>query len=317
MIESVAVIGAGNMGRSIAQFLLQNNVNVLLIDENDNVARHAEVSIKNQLEKLHEKNCLDEMSAYDLSNLEIGYGLPARLTADLVIEAIPEKLAWKQNLFLKLEDLCSTDTLFATNTSGLSISEIALNLDYPERLIGTHFFTPAAIIPLVEVVKGRETSDATAGYIVDYLNELGKKPVLLQKEVPGFIGNRIQHAIAREAISLLESGVASAEDIDTVVKWSIGLRMVLTGPIEQRDINGLDIHYDIASYLYKDLSHSAAPSPLLKEKVDQGETGLKAGKGFYDWETKDDRNDVKNKDEQLIELIQTIGQNKETGGPLG
>lgn len=304
MVESVAVIGAGTMGRSIAQFFLQNDVNVLVIDENESALSNAKGSIENQLKGLSEKGIIESKDC--IANLKVGTALPDALAIDVVIEAIPEKLAWKQELFRGLEDRCDKDVIFATNTSGLSISEIAVPLKHPERLIGTHFFTPAAIVPLVEVVKGKQTSDETANSIMSILKTLGKKPVLLHREVPGFIGNRIQHALNREAISLLESGVASAEDIDTVVKWSIGLRMALTGPIEQRDVNGLDIHYDIASYLYEDLNNSTTPSSLLKEKVDKGETGLKAGKGFYDWHDMDKEKYVQKKNEQLVDLIQSM-----------
>ncbi|WP_164667750.1 3-hydroxyacyl-CoA dehydrogenase NAD-binding domain-containing protein [Virgibacillus doumboii] len=308
MIKSVAVVGAGTMGRSIAQYFLQSNVNVLLVDENEDVIKDAAGSIGKQLEELYEKGFISVDKDYCMSNLETTYSLPGEISIDLVIEAVPEKLSLKQKVFAEMEEKCAQDTIFATNTSGLSITEIASALKIPERLIGTHFFTPAAIVPLVEVVKGEKTSDAVANFMMDSLEELGKKPVLLQKEVPGFIGNRIQHAIAREAISLLESGVASAEDIDTVVKWSIGLRMVMTGPLEQRDINGLDVHYDIASYLYKDLNNSTNPSPLLKEKVENGETGLKAKTGFYDWKKGDYQQYIKSKNEKFLELIQSISK---------
>jgi len=308
MVDSVAVIGAGTMGRSIAQFFLQNDVSVSLIDENKQALDDAKIAITQQMNDLREKGIIS--SKHGVKRLQAASSYPEKLEVDVVIEAIPEKLTWKQALFSKLESSCNQETLFATNTSGLSITEIASVLDYPERLIGTHFFTPAAIVPLVEVVKGERTSDETADTIMNMFKKLGKKPVLLQKEIPGFIGNRIQHALNREAISLLDSGIASAEDIDTVVKWSIGLRMALTGPIEQRDVNGLDIHYDIASYLYKDLNNETTPSSLLKEKVDRGEVGLKTDKGFYDWHNINKNHYIQGKNEQLIELIQSMLKNE-------
>src|SRR5690625_1274823 len=308
MVDSVAVIGAGTMGRSIAQFFLQNDVSVSLIDENKQALDDAKIAITQQMNDLREKGIIS--SKHGVKRLQAASSYPEKLEVDVVIEAIPEKLTWKQALFSKLESSCNQETLFATNTSGLSITEIASVLDYPERLIGTHFFTPAAIVPLVEVVKGERTSDETADTIMNMFKKLGKKPVLLQKEIPGFIGNRIQHALNREAISLLDSGIASAEDIDTVVKWSIGLRMALTGPIEQRDVNGLDIHYDIASYLYKDLNNETTPSSLLMDKVDRGEVGLKTDKGFYDWHNINKNHYIQGKNEQLIELIQSMLKNE-------
>ncbi|WP_156289449.1 3-hydroxyacyl-CoA dehydrogenase NAD-binding domain-containing protein [Oceanobacillus salinisoli] len=303
MKKSVIIIGAGTMGRSIAELFLQSNVNVLLFDKDNNALHKAKKLIEKQLVFLENKGFLSKSPKYYLSNIEITNHFPEETSTRLVIEAIPEKLNLKQELFMKLEEVCGDETIFATNTSGHSITEIASKLNHPERLIGTHFFTPAAIIPLVEVIKGKKTSEATVTVVMEMLTDIGKKPVLLHKEVPGFIGNRIQHAISREAISLLESGVATAEDIDTVVKWSIGLRMVLTGPIEQRDINGLDVHYDIASYLYKDLNNELTPSSLLKEKVEKGETGLKVNKGFYNWENVHQESYLNDKDNKLIDLV--------------
>lgn len=307
MFESVAVIGAGTMGRGITQFFLQENVNVSLIDNNENVVEEAVASIKKGIDLLSKKGLSSIGMDECMEKLQIYYSFQKEISADLVIEAIPEKLALKQNVFSEIESKSKKSTIFATNTSGLSISEIALSLNNPDRLIGTHFFTPAAIVPLVEVIKGENTSDIVANFVISGLERMGKKPVMLQKEIPGFIGNRIQHAIAREAISILESGVASAEDIDTVVKWSVGLRMALTGPIEQRDINGLDVHYNIASYLYGSLNNSSTPSPLLEEKVEMGEIGLKTKKGFYDWK-EDNLYRSEKRNEKLLELVQFLSQ---------
>ncbi|MGM0901229.1 MAG: 3-hydroxyacyl-CoA dehydrogenase NAD-binding domain-containing protein [Bacillota bacterium] len=306
MIDSIVVIGAGTMGRSIAQFFLQNNVSVLLIDQNEQVIGKAKESIQLQLEGLYRKGFVKKEAKYYVDKLDCMDEIPETLHTSFLIEAIPENLKLKQDLFKRIEARCLPSTIIATNTSGLSISEIASVLKNPNRMIGTHFFTPAAMVPLVEVVKGEMTSDETAKQVMDLLSYYGKKPVLLKKDIPGFIGNRIQHAIAREAISLIEAGVVTAEEIDTVMRWSIGLRMVLTGPLEQRDLNGLDVHYDIASYLYKDLNNSTIPSPLLKEKVENGEIGLKTGKGFYDWDNVNHQAYLKQKEEQLMNLIQLL-----------
>lgn len=306
MIDSIVVFGAGTMGRSIAQFFLQNNVSVLLIDQNEQVLEQAKEAIQLQLEGLYKKGFVKEEAKSYIAKLNCTNEIPETLHTSFLIEAIPENLELKQDFFQRIEPRCQPSTIMATNTSGLSISEIASVLKDPKRMIGTHFFTPAAMVPLVEVVKGKMTSDETANQVMGLLTHYGKKPVLLKKEVPGFIGNRIQHAIAREAISLIEDGVVTAEEMDTVVRWSIGLRMVLTGPLEQRDLNGLDVHYDIASYLYKDLNNSIEPSPLLKEKVESGEVGLKAGKGFYDWNQVDHQAYLKQKEEQLLNVIQLL-----------
>lgn len=290
-LNHIAVIGAGTMGRSIATFFILNNVTVTIIDQNEQALQLIQKSAK----EINKDHLLIGFSSY-----------PDSLNVDLVIEAVPEKLELKQQVFSMLETITSNDTIFCTNTSGLKITDIARVLNKPERLVGTHFFTPAEWIPLVEVIKGEKTSNEIAEKVYVILKKLGKKPVMLHKEVPGFIGNRLQHAIAREAFHLVEEGVASPEDIDEAVKWSIGLRMVLTGPFEQRDINGIDVHYEIASYLYKDLNNSTKPLNILKEKVEQKHFGLKTKKGFYDWQGQDVNKIINEKNEKLIQLIQWL-----------
>lgn len=303
MKKSVLIIGAGTMGRSIAEFFLQNEVNVLIYDENNISLQKTKDLIGQQFQFMKKKSLLAKDVNYYLSNLELLNKFPKESFISVIVEAIPEKLALKQELFMKLEEEYGDETIFMTNTSGLSISKIATKLKHPERLIGTHFFTPAAIIPLVEVIKGEKTSESTAIFVMKMLTDMGKKPVLLHKELSGFIGNRIQHAISREAISLLDSGVATINDIDTVVRWSIGMRMLLTGPFEQRDINGIDVHYEIASYLYKELNNEHTPFTLLKRKVQKGELGLKTNKGFYNWENVDKESYLNDKNDKLIDLV--------------
>lgn len=303
MSEDISVVGAGEMGLGIAQFFAQNKKKVKLIDLNKETAESAKNNILANLEHLENLNLLEESSYEIIKRISVSVTLEDAKTSEIIFEAIPERLEMKTSLFLSLEKICNKDTIFATNTSGISINSIAASLSHPERFLGTHFFMPAAIIPLVEVVKGDKTNELVAKDMVKLLNSYGKKAVLIHKDIPGFIANRIQHAMAREAISLLENEVASAEDIDTVVKWSLGVRMVHTGPIEQRDFNGIDIHTDIASYLYKELENRTTPSPILLDKVEKGELGLKTNKGFYEWDEETKQEKLQKKNDALLKII--------------
>ena len=203
--------------------------------------------------------------------------------ADLVIEAVFEDMALKQKTFKRLEALCSPETIFCTNTSVMSPTEISAGLRYRERFVGTHFWNPAHLIPLVEVVKSDATSGETAKTVMVLLQSVGKKPVLCQKDVPGFIANRMQHALWREAISIVENGIADAETVDKAVKYSFGLRLPQLGPLENADMVGTDLTFSIHDYILADLEASGKPSPLLRELRDSGELGFKTGKGFMTW----------------------------------
>lgn len=310
MKENISVVGAGKMGLGIAQFFAQNRKSVQLIDLNEDIAKEAKERITVELMHLEQLNLLKENADEIIKRINVSTTLEDAQKSEIVFEAIPEKLELKTSLFLSLEKICNENTVFATNTSGISINSIAKALNHPERFLGTHFFMPAAIIPLVEVVKGDNTNDRLAEDMVKLLNLYGKKAVLIHKDIPGFIANRIQHAMAREAISLLEGGIASAEDIDTVVKWSLGVRMVHTGPIEQRDFNGIDIHTDIASYLYKKLENRTTPSSLLLDKIDKGELGLKTNKGFYKWNEENKQEIVQQKNDALLRMIKYLEEQK-------
>jgi len=310
--KGVSVVGAGTMGRGIAQLLATENVSVTLIDRDEKIAKQAKDRIAEQVEFLLAENLMKEKNSSEeiLSRIRVSTDLADAADSWLVIEAVPEILQLKQMIFAQLEERCDSSVIFATNTSGIPIRDIGRSLRHPDRLLGTHFFMPAHIVPLVEVIKGPATSMNVIDLVIQFLKEIEKQPVLIQKEVPGFIGNRIQHAIAREAISLVEKGVASPEDIDTVVRYSLGLRLVFTGPLEQRDWNGLDIHHHIASYLYEDLESRTTPSSVLTDKVEKGDLGVKTGRGFFDWEGKHTSEISQRKDLQLLRLIRWL-KNKE------
>ncbi|MBO9353223.1 3-hydroxyacyl-CoA dehydrogenase family protein [Bordetella petrii] len=297
-IQSLAVVGAGAMGSGIAALFAARGLDVVLIDPMPGALERAASVIDRQL-GVYAPGAVAETRR----RIRMESGLEAACSCDLVIEAIPEKLELKRDVFARLDTLCRPETLFATNTSGLSINAIAEAVTRRDRFVGTHFFTPADVIPLVEVVRNDHTSPATVDTVMAALRAVGKRPVLVNRDIPGFIANRIQHALAREAMSLLEKGIASAEDIDEVVKWSLGIRLALTGPLEQRDMNGLDVHHAIATYLYPDLENRTTPSPLLAGKVASGEIGAKAGKGFYDWPAERREQVLRDKSAALGDLV--------------
>lgn len=298
-VRNLAIVGAGNMGTAIASLFASQGWQVLLVDPSP---ESREKSRQRLLKALPQ----------GIGSVRWEADLQQAHAADLVIEAAPENLALKQSIFAQLESCCASSTLIATNTSGISINQLAHGLKHPQRFIGTHFFTPADVIPLVEVIVCEHTLPEHSAAIMDLLRSVGKLPVLVRKDVPGFIGNRLQHALAREAMSLLEKGVASAEDIDTVAKWALGIRLAITGPLEQRDINGLDVHHAITEYLYPDLENRTTPSQVLSDKVTQGHLGVKTGQGFYDWQSPEQLAVLQDKDARLRALVKLLSQPDES-----
>ena len=305
---NILVVGSGIMGNGIAQTFAQAGNQVFLNDLNIDILEAAKRNIEAQLGLMLKNQLLDEQTAKAaMSNITFSDKLSdCSGDIDLVIEAIPEKLELKEKLFNQLEALCPAKTIFATNTSGISINTLAKGVQRKDRLIGTHFFMPAHLIPLVEVVCGAETSAKTVDTVMQALSDAGKKPVKVAIDLPGFIGNRLQHALAREAMSLVQKGVATPEGVDEVVKSSLAIRLLFTGPVEQRDFNGLDTHLSIASYLYKDLENTTEPLKILSSKVEAGKLGLKTGEGFYDWRDKDRTQVNAKKNQDLIDVLKFL-----------
>lgn len=203
--------------------------------------------------------------------------------ANIVIECVSEVLSVKQSVFAELERYAPADIPLASNSSGLPITRISEGLSTGQRMLGLHFFMPGHLVPAVEVIRGEHTDPAVIEKAYAIMAELNKKPVRVQRDVPGFLANRIQHAMMREAISLVEQGFASAEDVDTVVRYGFGLRYVAAGPLLQKDLAGIDIHCSAAASMYPYLCTDAAPSVLMQRLVNQGQIGVKARQGFYEW----------------------------------
>jgi 3-hydroxybutyryl-CoA dehydrogenase len=223
-----------------------------------------------------EPACLDRVSVHDLL-------ANAVRDAAFVVEAAPEKLALKQKLFADLEANVAADTVLASNSSAIPSTEIGRHLKHRERVVGTHFWNPPHLVPLVEVIQTEKTSEAVIARTVDLLHGVGMKPVHVRKDIPGFIGNRLQHALKREAIALVAGGVCDAETIDDVVKSGFGARMAVLGPMEQSDLVGLDLTLDIHETLTQHLDRTTGPHPFLRDKVAQGKLGMKTGEGFRRW----------------------------------
>ena len=207
--------------------------------------------------------------------------------ADLVVEAVYENMELKRGTFAKLERICRDDCIFCTNTSVMSPSEISRDLEHRERFAGTHFWNPAHLIPLVEVVMSDATSGETAHTVMETLAKIGKRPVLCKKDVPGFIANRLQHALWREAMYLVENGIADAQTVDDACKYGPGLRWPVLGPLENSDLVGIELTYNIHDYVLKSLADNHEPSPLLREMMDRGDLGMKSGRGWLEWAPED------------------------------
>ena len=225
---------------------------------------------------------------------------------DFVVESISENLGAKQTLFEQMDAIAPRETVLASNTSGLPITTLGERMAHQERIGGSHFVQPGHIVPVVEVIRGDKTSDETMDRSCEIWERLGRLTVRVNKDGPGFLINRLQHAIIREAVHLLVTGVADAESIDLAVQLGLSPRFTTAGPLKQRDINGLKMHVSVAGHLWKELGGWEEPLAYLQAMVDRGETGLDAGKGYYDWTGQDPTTVRSEKDEELIRRTEQV-----------
>jgi 3-hydroxybutyryl-CoA dehydrogenase len=202
---------------------------------------------------------------------------------DLVVEAVTEDLALKQRLFAELGGLARADAVLASNTSTFRITDVGKDAERPERVLGLHFFMPAHLVPLVEVVQAERTDPAVAARVFDWMVAAGKQPIRVTRDVPGFVGNRIQHAMMREALWLIETGVTDPEGVDVAVRYGFGFRFIACGPMLQKEMSGWDTNLAAARALYPHLHTEPAPPPFLQDMVRAGRIGMKSGRGLWDW----------------------------------
>lgn len=275
--DKIAVLGAGLMGHGIAQVFASGGKPVAIYDPDKTVLDAAPARIREIFELLG----LDPQGA-DLVELHSDLG-EAVGDADIVFEAVPENLPLKRKIFADLMAVTKQGAILASNTSGLPIGDIGAELEDASRLIGTHFWNPPHLVPLVEVIQAERTDPAIVQPTIDLLKSVGKTAVHAKKDVPGFIGNRMQHALKREAIALVENGVCDAETVDLVVKEGFGMRLAVMGPLENSDLVGVDLTLAIHETLLADLDRSEAPQALLRDTVEAGHLGMSVGKGFREW----------------------------------
>lgn len=279
MVEkpAIAVIGAGLMGAGIALVFAAAGHPVALFDALEGARATALPRIRDNLKAVG----LDPIAA-DAINLHAQLA-KAVADADFVIEAAPEDLALKQALFVEIEDAARPTTVLASNTSVIPITAIMARLRDKSRALGTHWWNPPYLVPLVEVIRTVDTSDAAIDATLKLLVSVGKTAVEVKKDVPGFIGNRLQHALWREAVSLVADGVCDAKTVDDVVKASFGARLAVLGPLENADLVGTDLTRSIHNYVLPALDRSTVASPYLDRLVETGRLGFKSGEGFRSW----------------------------------
>lgn len=304
MIKKIAIIGSGVMGSGIAQSFAVSGYFVTINDIKEELLNHAQNRISENLSLLMEEGALtDREKQGALANITYSVDLEGAVRdADFIIEAIPEVIELKLNLYQQLEEIIKPDAIVASNTSTFPISQLMEKASFAERMVITHFFNPGHLVPLVEIVQHDETKPEIVKTTMDLMRKIGKSPILLKKEIAGFIANRLQTALMREAFYLLKEGVADAGDIDTAITAGPGFRWAFTGPIEIADFGGLDTWQRVFDNVSPVLDQSKEAPDLIRDLVAEGKLGTKSGEGIFTYEESTVSQKINERDRNFIKL---------------
>lgn len=308
-IRKIGIAGAGLMGASMSQIFAKFGYTVIVYDAfaaalekgKALVTVNQETQVKNGEETAAEAEKI-------LTSLSFTDKMEALSDCDIIIESIIENLEIKQEFWAKLSRIVRPDCILTTNTSGISINAIAKDIEGKHRFLGMHWMNPAHLIPCIEIIRGDETDDESTDAVIRLAHAVGKKTTVCKRDVPGFILNRLQLAILRESIALVEQGIANVEDVDACMKYGLGFRYAAFGPFEVVDFGGIDTFHHIASYLNKELCRETDVQKLLDDHYKAGEFGVKSGKGFYDYANGRDTEALRDRDEKFMKIYKALYQ---------
>ncbi len=315
-MKNITVLGAGVMGHGAAQLFAQAGKNVRIRARRESSLEKARELITNSLKIMVEKEMLTESELEQTLN-RITYTTDLHEAiegTDFILESIPEVLETKLETYEIIESVVSEKTIISSNTSTFPLEELTKQAKHPERFIITHFFNPPQLVPIVEIVKFDKTSEDIVQSTYDVMKEIGKSPVVLKKEITGFIVNRVQVAMLREAFHLMEQGVATAEDIDIAMKGSMGFKWAFCGPMESQDLAGLQTTKAMVGNIMQDLSNTREVPSFLKEMVEKDELGIRTNEGFYKYDDYGE-NAIHTRDDHFLDLLKLMQEkaNKENG----
>lgn len=307
----ISVVGAGQMGVGFAIHFRLHEQSVTVIDHRQENLTTAREQIRETIEFLSDQGMQVPSAEAVLDGISFTLDLEAGAeNADIVLETVAEDLEVKREVFQQLGAATSDDTILATNTSGIQITEIAEGFSFADRIVGCHWLYPPYLLPTVEVIRGEETADQTVEDLVAFVEAVGRKPIRVERDVPGFVWNRVQFAVLRECLHLVEEGVASIEDVNTAIRDGYARRTAVIGPFETVDLAGVDLFRTVAEELYPTLADRKSPSGIFDEYLEDGRRGVEAGAGFFEYDRSSSEVEQM-RDEHLIALDEVFGEEED------